>query len=98
MSPRTNSPPPSSYAYDDINDYEYPSGPSTGGHQTPFNNTNQTNLHSSQYQQNNITPNGTNLFRSDISGTPSTRINSSRDNNNEKGLFTALLLRPLNVS
>ncbi|CAG8641348.1 60_t:CDS:2 [Funneliformis caledonium] len=99
MSPRTNSPPPSSYGYDD-NEYDYhPSGPSTtptGGNQTSFNNIHQSNLYSSQYHQSNITPNGTNLSRNDISGTPSTRNNSSKDND-EKGLFTALLLHPLNI-
>ncbi|CAI2186764.1 19186_t:CDS:2 [Funneliformis geosporum] len=100
MSPRTNSPPPSSYGYDD-NEYDYhPSGPSTtppGGHQTPYNNIHQSNLYSSQYHQSNITPNGTNLSRNDVSGTPSTRTISSKDNNDEEGSFTALLLHPLNI-
>jgi len=92
MSPRTNSPTPPYGPYDDINDFDYPSGPS--GHQNPYlNNISQANLYPSQ-QQNNITPNESNILRNDIAGTPSTRNNS---NNNERGLFTALLLRPLNI-
>lgn len=92
MSPRTNSPTPPFGPYDDINDFDYPAGPS--GHQNPyFNNISQANFYPSQ-QQNNITPNGTNVLRNDITETPSTR-NSS--NNNENGLFKALLLRPLNI-
>jgi hypothetical protein len=89
MSPRTSSPPPSSYgpSYDDINDYDYPAGPST----TPpsFNNISQTNLYSSQ-QQSDITPNGSNVSRNDVT-------HDSQKNNEEKGLFSALLLRPLNI-
>jgi hypothetical protein len=92
MSPRTNSPTPPYGPYDDISDFDYPAGPS--GHQNPyFNNISQANFYPSQ-QQNNITPNGTNVFRNDITETPSTR-NSS--NNDENGLFKALLLRPLNI-
>src|SRR3954451_8158977 len=92
MSPRTNSPTPPYGPYDDISDFDYPAGPS--GHQNPyFNNISQANFYPSQ-QQNNITPNGTNVLRNDIAETPSTRNNS---NNNENGLFKALLLRPLNI-
>jgi len=83
MSPRTNSPPPPSY--DDINDYDYTAGPST----TPpsFSNISQANFYQSQ-QQNEITSNGSNVSRND----------EPRDSpNDERGLFTALLLRPLNI-
>ncbi|GES85901.1 hypothetical protein GLOIN_2v1548392 [Rhizophagus clarus] len=90
MSPRTNSPTPPYGPYDDISDFDYPSGPS--GHQNPyFNNISQANFYPSQ-QQNNITSNG-NVLRNDITETP-THNNS---NIKEDGLFKALLLRPLNI-
>uniref|UniRef100_A0A1D1YJ96 Uncharacterized protein n=1 Tax=Anthurium amnicola TaxID=1678845 RepID=A0A1D1YJ96_9ARAE len=96
MSPRTNSPTPPYGPYDDISDFDYPAGPS--GHQNPyFSNISQANFYPSQ-QQNNITSNGSNVLRNDITGTSSTHNNSnSNNNNNERGLFTALLLRPLNI-
>lgn len=97
MSPRTNSPTPPYGPYDDISDFDYPAGPS--GHQNPyFNNINQTNYYSSQQQQNNITSNGTNMLRNDITETSSTTRNCSNSSNKDgNGIFKALLLRPLNI-
>jgi len=82
MSPRTNSPPPSSY--DDINDYDYLAGPSSTT-SPGFSNISQANFY--QSQQSEITANGSNVSRNDASSTP----------NDERGLFTSLLLRPLNI-
>lgn len=89
MSPRTSSPLPSSY--DDINEYDCPSGPSTP---SGFSNS-QTNSYSSQ-QQNDITLNGSSVLRNnDVTETSSSDDNSPKKN--EKGLFSAILLRPLNI-
>jgi len=89
MSPRTSSPPPSLYgsSYDDINDYDYPAGTSTTS--PGFSNISQTNFYPSQ--QSDITSSSSNVSRNDV-----TR-DSPKNNDDEKGLFTALLLRPLNI-
>lgn len=91
MSPRTSSPLPSSYD-DNINEYDYPSGPST----PPGYSNSQTNSYSSQ--QNDITLNNSNVLRNDVAEASSTHDNSSRKSkNDEKGLFNTILLRPLNI-